>query len=140
MRLDQEARIVGALGQGKEARAEPVGQVDLAAAPAEQEEAPENREELRGVADPSRRPASSRSPLVASAKSSSTAVVFPIPGSPVTKTICRSPFVARSKHKRSSLSSRSRPTTGADGVGFAGDGETLEGLWGAEGSTRATNR
>jgi hypothetical protein len=44
------------------------------------------------------------------------------------------------QHQRSSLSSRSRPTTSADGVGFAGDGETLEGLWGAEGSTRATNR
>jgi len=52
MSLDQEARIVGVLGQSKEARAEPVGQVDLAAATAEQEETPKNREELRGVADP----------------------------------------------------------------------------------------
>ena len=47
MRLDQEPRIVGVLRQSQQARAEPVGHVDLAAAPAEQEEAPEDREELR---------------------------------------------------------------------------------------------
>jgi hypothetical protein len=51
MRLDQETRIGRGPSQGEEARRELVGPVDFAAAPSEQEEAPDDREELRGVAD-----------------------------------------------------------------------------------------
>ena len=63
-------------------------------------------------------------------------VVLPIPGSPLTKTICRAPLAACSRHARSSSISRSRPTTSGAGLGRAGAGVPPV----ARGWTRAAKR
>jgi hypothetical protein len=49
MSLQQEAVVVGTLGQHQEPLAQVHGYIDLAAAPPEQEQTPKRREELRSI-------------------------------------------------------------------------------------------